>query len=236
MARLIKVSETVAARRQVEFQLVAADGITPANGEDGGQPQISVNGAAWTSSGIGLLAQIGSGAYNAALTAAAVATVGDRIRTRYSSGGTAECPGDTAEVVAYDPDQAIADILSKTNTIGSGGRVTVITPVATDGTVTVFQGDSYTATSGFPLDFTVPAGRADLTGASILFEGGTLSVAGSVLSSSASAAQRIRVELTSAQTDSQDIRQYPYTIRATLSDGEETTLFNGIFTVANPYG
>ncbi len=101
--RLVQASTPTASQRRVYFQLVATDGITPALGEAGGQPQISTNGAAWTSTGIGTLTAIGNGRYYADLTAAAVATTGDEIETRYSSGATAECPGNSVLVVAFDP-------------------------------------------------------------------------------------------------------------------------------------
>jgi hypothetical protein len=101
--RPIKVNEEIASKRRVFFQLVATDGITPANGEGGGQPQISLNGAAWTASGIGTLVAIGNGRYYAELTQAALATLGTVIETRYKSSNTAECPGDTLQVYAVDP-------------------------------------------------------------------------------------------------------------------------------------
>ncbi len=101
--RLVQASATAASLRRVYFQLVATDGITPAMSEAGGQPQISTNGAAWTNTGVGVLSAIGNGRYYADLTAAAVATVGDEIETRYASGATAECPGNSVLVVSFDP-------------------------------------------------------------------------------------------------------------------------------------
>ncbi len=103
MPRLVKVSEATAARRRVYFQLVLSDGITPALAEAGGQPQISTNGGSWTNTGIGTLTAIGNGRYYADLTTGAVATAGDEIETRYKSLLTAECPGDSVQVVAFDP-------------------------------------------------------------------------------------------------------------------------------------
>lgn len=103
MAREVMASEATAAQRRAYFQLVGTDGITPATGEAGGQPQVATNGAAWSSAGIGTLVAIGNGRYYADLTAGAVATVGDEIETRYKSANTAECPGDSFVVVAFDP-------------------------------------------------------------------------------------------------------------------------------------
>jgi hypothetical protein len=117
--RLIKASEATAARRRIEFHLVGTDGITPATGEAAGQPQISTNGAAWTSTGIGTLTAIGNGRYYADVTQAAVATAGDAIFTRYKSASTAECPGDSVQVVGFDP----ADFLAE----GYGSGVLTVT-------------------------------------------------------------------------------------------------------------
>lgn len=103
MPRLIQANEATAARRRVYFQLVGTDGLTPATGEAGGQPQASLNGAAWTSALIGTLTDIGNGRYYADLTTAAVATAGSWLETRYKSASTAECPGDSVFVVSYNP-------------------------------------------------------------------------------------------------------------------------------------
>lgn len=103
MPVLIKANESTAERRRVYFHLVEEDGITPATGEDTEQPQISVNGGAWTDTGIGTLTHIGNGRYYADLTQTVVGTAGDSIETRYKSTSTAECPGDSVRVVAFDP-------------------------------------------------------------------------------------------------------------------------------------
>lgn len=112
---LVQVNESTAARRTVMFQLVdATDGITPETGEAGGQPQISVNGGAWTNTGIGVLSSIGNGRYTAILTQAIVQSAGTLIRTRYKSANTAECPGESVQVVGFDPttDWATEDEIS----------------------------------------------------------------------------------------------------------------------------
>jgi hypothetical protein len=104
--RLIKAGETTAARKRVYFDLRdAVDGITPETGEGSGQPQISVDGAAWTNTGIGTLTHIGLGRYYADLTDAAVQAdqVGKVILTRYDSANTVETPGTSVQVVAFDP-------------------------------------------------------------------------------------------------------------------------------------
>lgn len=104
---LVKANEATAARRRVYFQLVdETDFATPETGEAAGQPQVSTNGGAWTNTGIGTLTAIGNGRYYADVTQAAVATAGDKIETRYKSANTAECPGDSIHVVAFDPHDA----------------------------------------------------------------------------------------------------------------------------------
>jgi hypothetical protein len=100
----VKVSEATAARRRVYFDLrLASDGVSPALSEAGGQPQISVDGGAWTNTGIGTLTHTGNGRYYADLTTLAIGTVGQSIATRYKSANTLELPGDTMLVVNYDP-------------------------------------------------------------------------------------------------------------------------------------
>jgi hypothetical protein len=103
MPTLVQAGEPSAPRRRVYFDLRAADGITPALGEAGGQPQANADGAGWSDSGVGVLVAMGFGRYYADLAPAAVAAAGVRIETRYKSAATAECPGDSAQVVAFDP-------------------------------------------------------------------------------------------------------------------------------------
>lgn len=103
MPVLVQVNESVADRRAVVFQLVAIDGVSPANGENDGQPQVSVNFGAWANGGIGTLSLIGNGRYSAILDPSVITSPGTRIETRYKSVNTAECPGDSVLVVSFDP-------------------------------------------------------------------------------------------------------------------------------------
>lgn len=98
--------EPTAAFRRVYFHLVGTDGITPATGEAGGQPQM-VFADAWTNSGIGTLTALGNGRYYAVVEQSYVTVPGTRRETRYKSANTAECPGDTLHVVAFDPHDAV---------------------------------------------------------------------------------------------------------------------------------
>jgi hypothetical protein len=120
--RLMLVSEPVAARRRVYFDLRETDGITPATGEAGGQPQVSVDGAAWTNSGIGTLASVGFGRYYAVLATEPIAAAGSVVETRYKSGSTADCPGDSVQVVGFDPalNTAVADSTGRVKLMPAG--------------------------------------------------------------------------------------------------------------------
>ncbi len=104
MPKLVYANESTAAKRRVYFHLVdATDGITAETGEAGGQPQVSSDGGAWTNTGIGTLSAIGNGRYYADLTQTLVATAGTMIETRYKSANTAESPGESVQVVAFNP-------------------------------------------------------------------------------------------------------------------------------------
>jgi len=104
MSRLIRVGDQPTGFKTVFFHLVEDDGITPVTGEANGQPEISINGAPWVGAGaIGQLEEIGHGRYYAVLTQSTVAVgnLGKRIETRYKSANTAECPGDSADLVDF---------------------------------------------------------------------------------------------------------------------------------------
>lgn len=109
MPRLVKAGETTPEKKRMYFYCVdATDGITPEPGEEGGQPQISINGGAFTNSGIGTLSAVlaaGTGWYYAELTDATVSTAGRLVEGRYKSANTAEAfARDAVQVVAFDPD------------------------------------------------------------------------------------------------------------------------------------
>jgi len=101
----VKPGETASEKLRVYFQLYRTDGVTAATTEGGGQPEISVNGAAWTANGISTLTHIGNGRYYAAIQASTVAslTPGSRIETRYKSANTCECQGDSVLISYFVP-------------------------------------------------------------------------------------------------------------------------------------
>jgi hypothetical protein len=112
MAIHVKQNETVADRRRMYFHVVDVnDGMTPENGEAGGQPQLSIGGAAWTDSDNTLIL-IGNGRYYVELSASEVANT-CVIEGRYKSANTAEIPGTTIQIVAQDPFDVVSSIFSK---------------------------------------------------------------------------------------------------------------------------
>lgn len=118
---LIKSNEAEAARRRIFFDLRdATDGITPRTGEAGGQPQISIAGGAWTATGIGTLTHFSNGRYYADLTQSTVANAGDLIESRYTSAGTAESPGNSVQVVGFDPATSLSTFDSSSDTVDVG--------------------------------------------------------------------------------------------------------------------
>ncbi len=83
-----KVNETVAAQRRFPVYLVQTDGLTPATGEAGGQPQFSKNGGTFGNTASTLTA-VGNGFYYVELSQANLDTAG-WICVRYKGAPTAE--------------------------------------------------------------------------------------------------------------------------------------------------
>ena len=86
-------------RRFYLFLVDATDGITPETGENGGQPEISLNGAAFANTADTLVA-VGNGAYYITLSIGEISTYG-WIIVRYKSANTAEFQG-LAQVIALE--------------------------------------------------------------------------------------------------------------------------------------
>jgi hypothetical protein len=104
---LMLANQATASKRRVYFNCKdATDFNTPETGEASGQPQVSVDGAAWTDTGIGVLVDIGSGRYYAELTQALIATAGVAVSTRYKSANTSETEGTTVQVIGINLETA----------------------------------------------------------------------------------------------------------------------------------
>lgn len=102
------VHKTTDTAAKLYFWLVnSANGISAETGEGGGQPDISVNGAAYSATGVSTLTHSGNGRYfctvDLSLATGINASVGDEIDGRYKSAATAEAPSLNKIVVAsYD--------------------------------------------------------------------------------------------------------------------------------------
>lgn len=127
-------------------------------------------------------------------------------------------------------------IQAKTDLITAGGSVTVVAPVASDGDVTVYQGDDYASVDSRALDWSGTT-WPDLTSASILLmvraqTGVAFSKAGTVVSAGG-ATQTVRVELTDDETAL--LAAWPaeseLRIRATLSSGGKATIVDSTLSV-----
>jgi co-chaperonin GroES (HSP10) len=91
----------VGASATVYFDVRDADNVNPALSEAGGQPQTSLNGAAFSDNGISTLSAIGYGRYSATLNTSLLSVAeGDVILTRYKGAGTSETRGDDFTVVS----------------------------------------------------------------------------------------------------------------------------------------
>lgn len=103
----INKNESTPSRRRLYFQCFdVVDGITPETGEEGGQPQVSVDGSSWTSVGIGVLVSIGDGRYYSELTQAITNVENATILTRYKSANTTETVGDVGII-----DSSLIDLI-----------------------------------------------------------------------------------------------------------------------------
>jgi len=147
--RDINLNESTAALRRVYFFCVdATDGQTPETGEDTGQPEISTNGGAFTSTGIGTLNTLGDGWYYAELTQAAVnGSIRDAIQPRYKSANTLEAFGTFVTVVAATPDVNVASITAGAIAAASFAANAITSTVVADNFITAAKLASNVLTS-----------------------------------------------------------------------------------------
>jgi hypothetical protein len=127
-ATKVRKNEATAARRRFYFHCVdVGDHHTPEAGEAGGQPEISIDGAAWTSDGgvIGVLVDIGDGDYYADASQAAVNLNAGTILARYKSGDTDETLAMNVLIVGAEGDNA-PNLSNATRNIGfTAGEVSI---------------------------------------------------------------------------------------------------------------
>lgn len=137
--RYIRKNESEAALRYIYFDLAdVADFHTPEVGEAGGQPQISIDGAAYADAGIGVLVAVtaAAGAYYAEVTQAACNVNYAEIRGRFKSAATAEARGRNVIIVGGDIQDAMARLTNTTEVTLANGDLSV---KEADGSTEKFQ-------------------------------------------------------------------------------------------------
>jgi len=142
----VRKNEATATKRRLYFHLVdATDGYTPETGEAAGQPEISVDGAAFTATGIGTLTATGNGDYYAEVNQATVNLNDGIIRGRYKSANTREARSLNVLIVGVDLREAAGVLTNTTIADISTGDLTV---KKADGTTTWFtiEDDGVTGT------------------------------------------------------------------------------------------
>lgn len=126
--------------------------------------------------------------------------------------------------VGINPEEAERVDAAITSRAPAGASITTRAPVASGGAVSIVQGDDYATADGRALEWVNAAGSwPDLTGATIKFSVGSLTVTGSVVTPSG-ANQKVRVELTAVQTGALALGTFRYDVEATLSTGRKVTL------------
>lgn len=227
--KFVKQSESTASRRRVYFHLVGIDGITPATGEAGGQPQISSDGAAWTNTGISTLTAVGSGRYYADLSSGSVASVGVQIESRYRSANTAECPGDSALIVAFDLFDAAALGLSNLDAAISSRSTLTDAGVWSYGSRLVHSANTVTGSVGSVASSVTVGTNNDKAGYTV--SGGVLFSVGSVTGSVGSVVSPVTVGTNNDKSGytvstNQDKTGYSLTITPPTSGQIATAVWN----------
>ena len=129
---------------------------------------------------------------------------------------------------AADP-AAIADAIAAVQTILLGSEVTVTSPLSTDGTIMLLQGDTYDSDETRAIVFSL-TGQPNLTSATatLLLSWGvdSLAVTG-VITNAGQTTQTITVELTAAQTATLPVTGITYALKATLANAHVVTMQTG---------
>lgn len=142
-----------------------------------------------------------------------------------------------ASQASVDAIQADVDeIRVKTDLLGSA-QITVVSPVAQNGTITIFFGDDYLLADGRQIDVTLASGSAewpDLTAATVVFKtknGSTVISKAMTVVVPTGAGQKVRLELTDTETLTLARGTSTYEIEATLVGGSVVTLVQGLLNV-----
>lgn len=137
--RYIRRNVAAAAQRTLYFTCVdAADGHSPENGEAGEQPLISIDGGAYSSSGVGVLEAVDAakGKYKAVVTQATVNINGPSvIEGYYKSAATREAWSDNVLIVGGSLHEAIAALTNSNEVDQETGHTTYM---EADGSTTCF--------------------------------------------------------------------------------------------------
>lgn len=164
----------------------------------------------------------GSGWYTLSLTASHTDTLGDLAFHVTASGAD---PSDfVAQVVAMD-------FTSATLGLGAVG-VTVVSPVASDGSITLTKGDDYLDADGLAIPFTF-SGLPTLIGGSVKLTFRPADRAPIVYTGTVDSATAAHFDLTAAQTRVLEVGAYAYTydVQVTFANGHVRTPQVGTVTV-----
>ena len=129
---------------------------------------------------------------------------------------------------AADP-AAIATAVAAVQTTLLGSEVTVTSPLATDGTIMLCQGDTYDSDETRAIVFSL-TGQPNLTSATatLLLSWGVDSLAlTGVITNAGQTTQTITVELTAAQTATLPVTGITYALKATLANAHVVTMQTG---------
>lgn len=150
----------------------------------------------------------------------------------YDAAKAADIPDDYATAAALATLDGVADAIKlKTDKIGVA-HITVTSPVATDGTINLYEADDYAAADTRALTFTVPVGSVpDLAGATVQLQCAQATWTATSCTSD-DADWTIVFELTSTETAALSPGTQSYEIEARLAtSGRIVTLGTGTLTV-----
>ena len=213
---------TLGATNAIPFVLVDTGGLEVAGLSDAFTVTVSVNGGAFGASA-GTKAELSGGWYLYTATAAECATAGT-LALKVTAAGCAQ--QNLVYGVASTAAQ-LAAIKAKTDTIGAVS-VTITSPVAASGAITVLRGDDYLLVDGRELSFT-GTNWPSIIGATVVLRVLTPTVTS--YSATVTGAAACYVALTDTQTEALTPGVYSYDLQATLSNASVVTLQQGTFTV-----